>query len=205
MRLKVFLPAAYGMVISLALAACAPSITPVPTATPSEVPIQIRANLTPTASPSRTPTEAAAPARILDGTYFIEGQAITLVSGLSEVEIAPGSASKSVTRYLGYDAAGDLNGDGKDDAAFLLTQDNGGSGTFYYVTAALRTDKAYEGTNAIFLGDRIAPWSARIEDGMVVVLFKDRKPDEAFAVEPSVVITKYLKVMDNNLVEVNPP
>jgi hypothetical protein len=31
------------------------------------------------------------------------------------------------------EAKGDLNGDGQEDIAFLLTSDRGGSGTFYYV------------------------------------------------------------------------
>lgn len=47
-----------------------------------------------------------------DATYQIEGRPITLVNGVSEVEIAPGPASKLVTRYFGSEATGDLNGDG---------------------------------------------------------------------------------------------
>jgi len=42
-------------------------------------------------------------------------------------------------QYFGNEATGDLNGDGQADKAFLVTQDPGGSGTFYYVIAALKT------------------------------------------------------------------
>ena len=59
--------------------------------------------------------------------------------------------------YFGNEAAGDLNGDGVSDVALLITYDGGGSGTFYYAVAALKTDTGYQGTNAILLGDRIAP------------------------------------------------
>ena len=50
---------------------------------------------------------------------------------------APGSASRIVTRYFGSEVRGDLNGDGREDVAFLLTQQSGGSGTFFYAVAAL--------------------------------------------------------------------
>src|SRR5882672_11178341 len=69
-----------------------------------------------------------------DATYIIDGTHVTLKDGISEVAVAPGSASKLVTKYFGNEAVGDLNGDGIDDIAFLLTQEGGGSGTFYYVT-----------------------------------------------------------------------
>ena len=138
-----------------------------------------------------------------DATYQIEGKPITLVNGLSEVEAAPGSASKTITRYFGNDALGDLNGDGKKDVAFLLTQNSGGSGTFYYVVVALDSEKGYQGTNAVLLGDRIAPQTTEIQDGKVIVNYADRRPDESFAVQPSVGISKYLKIIDNKLVEVN--
>ena len=43
--------------------------------------------------------------------YLIEGQSVTLKNGSAESELAPDSASKSVTKYFGNDASGDLNGD----------------------------------------------------------------------------------------------
>ena len=65
------------------------------------------------------------------------------------------------TGFTSYSSAvGDLNGDGTPDVAFLLTQSPGGSGTFYYAVVALRTATGYTGTNAVLLGDRIAPQTA---------------------------------------------
>ncbi len=43
---------------------------------------------------------------------MIEGEAVTLVNGVAEKELAPGSASKQVTSYFGNEAAIDLNSDG---------------------------------------------------------------------------------------------
>jgi hypothetical protein len=135
--------------------------------------------------------------------YMINGQPVTLVNGQSEQAAAPGSASKIVTRYFGNEALGDLNGDGREDVAFLITQEGGGSGTFFYIVASLVTDSGYQGTNAVFLGDRIAPQNTSIDHATILVNYADRKPDEAFTSPPSVGISKYFKVIDGVLVEAN--
>lgn len=140
-----------------------------------------------------------------DIAYTIDGNPVMLVGGYAEQESAPGSSSKTITRYFGNEAEGDLNGDGISDIAFLLTQETGGSGTFYYVVAALKTDTGYQGTNAVFLGDRIAPQTTEIRDGEVVVNYATRKPDEPMVAVPSVGVSKYLKVSDRELLEINPP
>lgn len=137
-------------------------------------------------------------------TYQIEGQNVTLKDGLSEMEAAPGSAGKVITRYFGNEAFGDLNRDGKDDVAFLLTQNSGGSGTFFYVVVALQTGTGYQGTNAILLGDRVAPQTTSIENGAIIVNYADRNPGEPFTVQPSLGVSKYLKVIKNTLIEVTP-
>lgn len=138
-----------------------------------------------------------------NGTYSIEGVDITLVNGYAETEFAPGSISRLVTRYFGNEATGDLTGDGVADAAFLLTQDGGGSGTFYYVVAALETPDGYKGTNAVFLGDRIAPQTTEIRDGEIIVNYADRNPGEPMTAQPSVGVSKYFRVENGMLVAVS--
>ena len=140
-----------------------------------------------------------------NATYTIEGQPVTLVNGAFAAPAAPGSASTDTTEYFGDAATGDLNGDGTPDAAFILTQTTGGSGTFYYAVAALKTSSGYAGTNGILLGDRIAPQSVSIADGEVVVNYADRNATDAMTVAPSVGVTKYLEVSGNRLVEVSDP
>lgn len=138
-------------------------------------------------------------------TYLIEGQFVPLVDGFFEIESAPGSATRITTRYFGNEAFGDLNGDGMEDVAFLLTQSSGGSGTFFYVAAAEQTETAYLGTNAVSLGDRIAPQTTSIENGIITVNYADRYPGEPFTVQPSLGVSKYLRVIDNILIEVRKP
>jgi hypothetical protein len=181
MKSKLILIMMGVLVVVLGLAACAPAATP-------------------------TPAEPALAADYKNATYQVDGQSVTLVNGVSEVEAAPGSASKIVTRYFGNEAVGDLNGDGKQDVAFLITQEGGGSGTFFYEVAALLTDQGYLGTNAVLLGDRIAPQTTAIDNATIIVNYADRNPGESFSVAPSMGVSKYFKVTDgNHLVEVNNP
>ncbi|HVV38942.1 MAG TPA: hypothetical protein VHD31_01320 [Candidatus Paceibacterota bacterium] len=135
-------------------------------------------------------------------TYTVEGEVVQLTNGMSEVEAAPGSASKVTTKYFGNEAKGDLNADGIPDIAFLLTQNSGGSGTFYYVVASLQDkDSGYLGTNAVLLGDRIAPQTTEIKDGEIIVNYANRAPGDPMTAPPSVGVSKYLRVDNGVLVE----
>ncbi len=122
-----------------------------------------------------------------DAEYVIEGMRIRLKDGVSEIEASPGSASKITTRYFGNEVKLDLNDDGREDVIFLLTQETGGSGQFYYVVGALNTDRGYMGSEAFLLGDRIAPQTTGKGNGKIVVVnYADRAPGEDFSISPSV-------------------
>lgn len=127
-------------------------------------------------------------------SYSINGQEYALSNGIVEVETVPNSASKTIVRYFGNEIWVDLNNDGRKDVVFLLTQETGGSGTFYYVVAALNTENGYIGSKAMFLGDRIAPQTTEVGDGnTIVVNYVDRAPGESFATQPSYGVSKYLQ------------
>lgn len=135
-----------------------------------------------------------------NAAYLIENNSVALVDGASETVTVPGSAPKITTRVFGNEASGDLNGDGLKDVAFILTQNSGGSGTFYYAVAALKTADGYKGTNGILLGDRIAPQTTEIRDGGFVVNYADRKPGEPMTTRPSMGVSKFFKVQGTELV-----
>ncbi len=137
-----------------------------------------------------------------DATYDIEGQKITLKNGFAQTKVSPESISKITTEYFGNEAVGDLNADGISDVAFLVTQDGGGSGTFFYVVVALGSKKGYTGTNAVFIGDRIAPQTTEIRDGQIIVNYAERGADEPMSVRPSFGVSKYLKIINTKLIEV---
>lgn len=156
---------------------------------------------------SNTPIENVGKSEALspkDATYNINGQFVTLVKGVSVVPAAPGSASMVTTTYFGNEVMHDFNGDGRLDTAFILTQNTGGSGTFYYVVAALNMARGYVGSAGLLLGDRIAPQTTKMSQNkstpdVIVVNYADRKPSEAFTVKPSVGKSIWLKLDINTM------
>jgi hypothetical protein len=139
-----------------------------------------------------------------DATYVIDGQSVTLVGGVSSVPAAPGSASMITTQYFGNEVVHDFDGDGRPDTAFILTQNTGGSGTFYYVVAALNKINGYIGSNAVLLGDRIAPETVEMSQNpatpdVIVVNYADRKPEDSFVIPPSVGKSIWLKLDINTM------
>jgi hypothetical protein len=135
----------------------------------------------------------------LDATYTIDGAAITLVNGAVKQAAVPGSAEMVTTKIFGEPVSGDINGDGKNDAAIFLVQDGAGSGTFYYAAAAFNTSTGTIGTNAIFLGDRIAPDTLQIANGIMTVNYADRKASDPMSASPSVGVSKYLVLASSTL------
>lgn len=136
--------------------------------------------------------------------YVIEERRVKLEDGFAETEAAPGSASKITTRYFGNELATDLNGDSRKDVVFLLTQETGGSGTFYYVVAALSVEGGYVGSEAYLLGDRIAPQTVELSrnpnhENVIVVNYADRAPGEPMTVQPTVGKSVLLKLDPNAL------
>src|SRR5258706_2765333 len=187
------------VIVSIALADCAP--TSVGIDMPTDAPLAL-----PTEISTQTPSpETASDVDLKNGTYLIDGQSITLVNGVAETELAPGSASKQVASFFGNGVKIDLNADGLLDSAFLLQQENGGSGTFYYVVAAIKTTDGYLGTNAIFLGDRIAPQSTNIDPNnpsQFIVNYADRNAGESMSSQPTVGVSKTFKLENGSLAEV---
>jgi len=140
----------------------------------------------------------------LNATYLIEGQALPLADGMRTSVAAPGSATITKTMVLGKPVYGDLTGDGNKDAAVLLTHDPGGSGTFYYVAVALNVKNRFQGTNAVLIGDRIAPRDMGVGNGIVKINYLDRLPEEPMSAPPSVRKTSILVLNDNRLEAVTP-
>ena len=112
-------------------------------------------------------------------------------------------ADESGAKYFGNEARGDLNGDGLEDKAYLVTRDNGGSGTFYYAVVELKTADGYKKTNEFFIGDRIAPQNMYIPKNSqeLQVNYAERKPGEPMTTRPSVGVTKLLKVTKDGVLE----
>jgi hypothetical protein len=117
-----------------------------------------------------------------DATYTIDGQQVQLDNFIKK---DTASVATSV-KYFGNEVRVDLNKDGKEDVVFLITEQTGGSGTFYYVVAAIKSNDTYLGSHAYFLGDRIAPQATMVnKDGSIEVSYADRDIHESYATPPS--------------------
>ncbi len=126
-------------------------------------------------------------------TFLVSGVPITLVDGVATATTNLDGASETVVRYFGNVLEHDIDGDGAQDAVFLVTQETGGSGTFFYAVGALKRDEGYLGTSAVYIGDRIHPQTITPGDGReVVVNFAERLPTEPMAARPSMGRSLYL-------------
>ena len=136
-----------------------------------------------------------------DLTYDIDGVPISFKDGTNEQKV-PGSVTTTTTSYFGNEARGDFNGDGKEDVAFLLVQDGGGTGLFYFLAVALGNGKGYDPLNTIFIGDRIAPQNTTFKDGKIIANYVDRLPTDPMTAEPTIGVSRYFEVRSRKLVEI---
>jgi heat shock protein HslJ len=155
-------------------------------------------------SPSSPVGQVAGAISPKHATYMIDGIATTLIDGVATTSARPDSSSILTTRYFGNEALMDLNGDSREDVIFLLTQEGGGSGNFYYVVAALNTETGYIGSHALFLGDRIAPQTTEVSmnpahKGVFVINYADRAKGEPMTAKPSVGVSRYFKLDVNTM------
>ncbi len=129
-------------------------------------------------------------------SFSFDGEIVTLSKGKGV-----GGDAGEETSLLDETAYGDLNNDSKEDTAVLLARSGGGSGVFVYVAAYVSGPVNYKGSNGVFLGDRIAPQSVSISNGVLTIKYLDRKEDEPFAAEPTVSVTKQFVYRNGELQE----
>jgi heat shock protein HslJ len=130
-------------------------------------------------------------------SYTIENDVFTLVNGVAKNSSANKSAPSPTLQLFGEPVYGDLNTDGKNDAAVLLVHNPGGSGTFYYAVLILSSAASYNVTNALLLGDRIAPQTVNIIDSRAVYNYAERKANEPMTTQPSVGRSMYVHIDPN--------
>jgi len=135
-------------------------------------------------------------------SYLIDNDWIQLDNGRREWQAATGSSSRIRITILGEPISGDLDRDSMEDAALFIIYQGGGSGTFYYIGAALAERGQFRGINTILLGDRISGPIAMIQNGLIIVNYFDRKPSEPMAAVPNLEQTRYFIVQDSKLQEI---
>jgi hypothetical protein len=176
MSRKLFFPI---LVLGMAVLACN---LQAPTPATTQTPIIITATFAPatpfpptqTDIPAATDTAAATsePAGALtidmlrNGTYYAPfyGRTVTLVNGSYQESSGGNIFTVTMSTVIAF---GDLNGDGKDDAAIILAENSGGSGTFVSVVAVLNQNGAPHQVDQAQLGDRQLVNSVDISSGVI--------------------------------------
>lgn len=118
-------------------------------------------------------------------SYIVSGEIFNLKNGRAENTYSTSSASKNILNIFGEPVYGDLNGDSVMDAVILLENNTGGSGMFYYAVLVINTGTTSKPTNAMLLGDRIAPQTVEIQDGHALYNFAERRYGEPMTTRPS--------------------
>ncbi|MBT3268383.1 hypothetical protein HN371_14605 [Candidatus Poribacteria bacterium] len=132
-----------------------------------------------------------------NGAYRIDEDIVALTDGEYRHPVMEDSAMERVVTLTDIVEKGDLDGRGGDDAAVILIDDPGGSGTFYHLAVLFRHDDVYENVATEFLGDRIQVQSVVIDDMThgITVHALVRNEGDAMAVTPEVqVAMRYMVV-----------
>lgn len=136
----------------------------------------------------------------LNTTYVIEDQIVPLVDGRFRVLATPDSDTLIKVTVFGNPLYGDLDGDGDDDAVVAFVYDPGGSGTFYYIAAAINQNGRYKGTAAYLLGDRIVVQMVAYDNGLLRARYLDRRPGQPLSAPPTVRTEIQLRLSRGKLV-----
>ena len=139
------------------------------------------------------------------GYSGIADSAIELSGGLWEGEpYVEGAASRPAAGLVrDFRLTGDLDGDGTEEAAFLLWSTTGGSGTFDYLAALGRdSNGAATALATAALGDRVGVRSAEIVEGRIVLEVLQAGPEDA-ACCPGQKIKRIFALEGGDMIEVS--
>ena len=75
----------------------------------------------------------------------------------------------------------------------VIENDQGNSGAFYYAVLAVNDSGCYQATNALFLGDRIAPLTVDFLDGRFVYNYFVRESGEPVTARPLVPTSLWIR------------
>ena len=138
----------------------------------------------------------------LNTVYIIQDRALPLTKGRFTTAAAPGSATGTMAAVFGRPLFADLDRDGDEDAVVVILYDPGGSGTFYYIAAAVNKNGSYFGTRGHLLGDRIIVQTVKISNGGVRARYLDRRPTEPMSAPPTIRKEMQLRLSGGNLIPV---
>ena len=99
-----------------------------------------------------------------------------------------------------FSLAGDLNGDGSNEAIVLIWQSGGGSGTFSYLAVMGRSDDEVKNLGTAQIGDRVKLRGGRIDGGSIILeVLQPGEGDAACC--PTQLATRTWSMVDGKLIE----
>lgn len=127
---------------------------------------------------------------------------VELVAGHWEGEpLQPGAASVPRVDFLGdLVARGDLDGDGWDEAAVVLTTNFGGTGVEHYIAVVAQEGEENRNIATRPVGDRIQVRDLRIDEGRLVLDLVRPGPDDPSCC-PTEVISLKFRLVEGRLTE----
>jgi hypothetical protein len=141
--------------------------------------------------------------QLQNATYQgIYNQPVQLSGGKYEgAPFVEGGASRpTVTLLDRFYALGDLNGDAVPDAAVLLAESSGGSGTFVYLAAVLNQDGQPVNVATQLMGDRPDVQSIAIDQGEILINMLVAGPDSPLCC-PDLPVSPRFRLEGDELVE----
>ena len=170
------------LVLALVVMACQ-----IPSSLPNSVP--------PAAASTALPPKPAdlTVEMLRNGTYFAPyyGRTVTLVNGAFS---AGTGADKYSIKMLDLVTFGDLNGDGVNDATFIMVEDGGGSGQFESVIAVLNAGGTPTPAGYAKLGDRVQIHSLAIAAGQLNLKMLVQGPNDPMCCPSQIVKQTYQMV-----------
>jgi hypothetical protein len=133
----------------------------------------------------------------------IYAEVVQLADGLYEGEpFVEGGASRPTVTFTDAYAFGDLNGDGVDDAAVVLVESSGGSGSFYYLSVILDQGGKPENVATQLIGDRAQVQSVSVDGAEITVNAVAHGPDDPMCC-PTQEVTLTYRFAGEQLVKVS--
>jgi hypothetical protein len=145
------------------------------------------------ANRAEVPGDPGLSTKVTNLVVTIGDRTFRMSNGFATQQAVPGSATQDTVRVIGEPALGDVNRDGRPDAALLIENDPGGSGRFYYAVLAVNESGSYRATNALLIGDRIAPLTVDFLDLRFVYNYLARRSGEPMTERPSVVKSLWIR------------
>jgi uncharacterized membrane protein len=140
-----------------------------------------------------------------NAAYFSEWSntgKVQFSNGIYREKIVPDSATELVIRRGNVFSFGDLDNDGKNEAAAILITDGGGSGTFRDLVVLTDCNGLPKHIATASLGDRVRVQSLVVQSGIITVEMITHGPEDPMA-SPSLLVRKQYQLQEGKLVQVD--